>query len=258
MVDYTKRPSRPSGPPPQPPAGGGSPPPQAPPGQWGPPAGQQPPPPSAPPISLSKVTLTKSAPSVSLTKTAGTSGLLRVNLNWNARPAGQQGGGFFRRATSGGIDLDLGCLYEFVDGSKGVIQALGNAFRGQHSLGNGDAVAWLDGDDRSGSSTGGENLLIDLRYTHLIRRILVFAFIYEGVPNWAAADAVVTMFPASGPPIEVRLDEHDPGAPTCAIALFHNEDGQLMVNREVRYVRGGQDVLDATYGWGMNWSAGRK
>jgi tellurite resistance protein TerA len=248
MVDYTKRPSRPSGPPSQPPAG-----------QQQPPAGQQQqPPPAAPPISLSKVTLTKSAPSVSLTKTAGTTGLLRVNLNWNARPAGQQGGGFFRRATSSGIDLDLGCLYEFADGSKGVIQALGNAFRGQHSLGNGDAVAWLDGDDRSGSNTGGENLLIDLKYTHLIRRILVFAFIYEGVPNWAAANAVVTMFPASGPPIEVLLDEHDPGAPTCAIALFHNEGGQLMVNREVRYVRGGQDVLDATYGWGMNWSAGRK
>lgn len=236
MVDYTKRPNRPSGPPPQ--------------------ASQ---PPEAPPISLSKVTLTKSAPSVSLTKTAGTTGLLRVNLNWNARPAGQQSGGFFRRATSSGaIDLDLGCLYEFVDGSKGVIQALGNAFRGQHSLGNGDAVAWLDGDDRSGSNTGGENLLIDLKYTHLIRRILVFAFIYEGVRNWAGADAVVTMFPASGPPIEIRLDEHDPNAPTCAVALFSNEGGQLMVNREVRYVHGGQDVLDTMYGWGMNWSAGRK
>jgi tellurite resistance protein TerA len=245
VIDYTKRPSQPSGPPPA--------------QQQGAAPAAPPPPAVGPPVSLGKVTLTKAAPSVSLTKTAGTSGLLRVNLNWNARPAGQQGGGFFRRATaSGGIDLDLGCLYEFVDGSKGVIQALGNAFRGQHSLGNGDAVAWLDGDDRSGSNTGGENLLIDLKYTHLIRRILVFAFIYEGVPNWAAANAVVTMFPASGPQIEVRLDEHDPRAATCAIALLQNQGGQLMVNREVRYINGGQDLLDASYGWGMNWSAGRK
>ncbi|MGK5113641.1 TerD family protein [Geodermatophilus sp. CPCC 205506] len=276
MVDYTKRPRQPAAPPPQqqPP-----PPPPGPPSagyeQWGPPAAPQqqhgaPPPapqqqhgapPPAPGVSLGKVTLTKSAPSVSLTKTAGTTGVLRVNLNWNARPAAPQGGGFLKRlagAASGGIDLDLGCLYEYADGSRGVIQALGNAFRGQHTLPNGELVAWLDGDDRSGRNTGGENLLIDLRHTAHIRRILVFAFIYQGTPNWADADAVVTLFPASGPQVEIRLDEHDPRARLCAIASFTNQGGQLVVNREVRYVHGGQDVLDQQYGWGMNWAPGRK
>jgi tellurite resistance protein TerA len=212
-------------------------------------------------VSLNKVTLTKSAPSVSLTKTAGTTGVLRVNLNWNARPAGQQQGGFLKRlagAASGGIDLDLGALYEYADGSKGVIQALGNAFRGQHTLPNGELVAWLDGDDRSGRNSGGENLLIDLRHTAHIRRILVFAFIYEGTPNWGAADAVVTLIPAAGPEVEVRLDEHDPRARLCAIAVLENQGGQLVVNREVRYVHGGQDVLDRQYGWGMDWAPGRK
>ncbi len=48
--------------------------------------------------------------------------MLRVNLNWNARPAGQPaGGGFLKRlaaaAGGGAIDLDLGCLYEYADGS---------------------------------------------------------------------------------------------------------------------------------------------
>ncbi len=242
MVDYTKRPSTPAPPPAAPP-----PPPAA---------------PTAPPVSLGKVTLTKNAPSVSLTKTAGTTGVLRVNLNWNARPAAAaQGGGFLKRlagAASGGIDLDLGCLYEYADGSKGVIQALGNAFRGQHTLPNGELVAWLDGDDRSGRNTGGENLLIDLRHTAHIRRILVFAFIYQGTPNWGAADAVVTLIPASGPQVEVRLDEHDPRARLCAIATLENRGGQLVVDREVRYVHGGQDVLDQQYGWGMNWAPGRK
>jgi tellurite resistance protein TerA len=242
VVDYTKRPKPAAAPPPAaPPA---------------PPA-----PPAAAPVSLSKVTLTKSAPSVSLTKTAGTSGLLRVNLNWNARPAGQPGGGFLKRlagAASGAIDLDLGCLYEYADGSKGVIQALGNAFRGQHTLPDGGLVAWLDGDDRSGRSSGGENLIVDLQHTAHIRRIVVFAFIYEGTPNWEAADAVVTLIPASGPQIEVRLDEPDPRARMCAIALLENQGGQLVVHREVRYVHGGQDVLDRRYGWGMDWARGRK
>ncbi len=300
MVDYTKRPKSPPQPPP-PPAAPQPPPSQAPPGPppgqpYGqppypppgqpapgyPPPGQpygQPPqpdpygrqgygqPPAPPPqqggVSLGKVSLTKSAPSVSLTKTAGTTGILRVNLNWNSRPGGGGGGGgFLKRLASaaggGAIDLDLGCLYEYSDGSKGVIQALGNAFRGQHGLPGGQSIAWLDGDDRSGAQSGGENLLIDLQHTQLIRRILVFALIYEGVPNWGQADAVVTMYPANGPQIEVRLDEHDPRARLCAIALIQNQGGQLVVNREVRYVHGGQDVLDRTYGWGMDWTPGRK
>ena len=248
MVDYTKRPKSP--PPQQPPPGA----PPQPPGQQQPPGG----------VSLGKVSLTKSAPSVSLTKTAGTTGILRVNLNWNARPGGGGGGGgFLKRLASaagggGAIDLDLGCLYEYADGSKGVIQALGNAFRGQHTMGNGESIVWLDGDDRSGSNSGGENLLVNLQHTQLIRRILVFALIYEGVPNWGQADAVVTMFPANGPQIEVRLDEHDPRARICAIAMLENWGGELVVNREVRYVHGGQDVLDRTYGWGMDWTPGRK
>ena len=151
------------------------------------------------PVSLSKVTLTKSAPSVSLTKSGAATGQLRVNLNWNARPAAPQQGGFFSRmsaAAQPGIDLDLGCLYEFTDGTKGVVQALGNAFASQNY---GPApIITLDGDDRSGTNSGGENLRIDLNRVADIRRILVFAFIYEGVPNWAAADGVVTLYPPTG------------------------------------------------------------
>jgi tellurite resistance protein TerA len=210
-------------------------------------------------VSLGKVTLTKSAPSVSLTKSGAATGELRINLNWNARPAQPAGGGFFKRmaaAAQGGIDLDLGCLYEFTDGSKGVVQALGNAFGSRNP--GGAPIVTLDGDDRSGTNTAGENLRIDLSRVNEIRRILVFAFIYQGVPNWAAADGVVTMYPANGAPIEVRLDESDPAAPMCAIALLTNTGSDLSVNREVRYVHGGQDVLDRAYGWGMQWAAGRK
>lgn len=210
-------------------------------------------------VNLGKVTLTKSAPRVSLTKSGAAGGELRVNLNWNARPAQPTGGGFLKRmaaAAQGGIDLDLACLYEFTDGSKGVVQALGNAFASRNQ---GRApIITLDGDDRSGTNTAGENLRIDLSRVNEIRRVLVFAFIYQGVPNWAAADAVVTMYPANGAPVEVRLDESDPKAPMCAIALLTNTGNDLSVNREVQYIHGGQDILDRAYGWGMQWAAGRK
>jgi len=211
-------------------------------------------------ISLSKVTLTKAAPKLSLSKSGATGGTLRVHLAWNARPAGAaaSSGGFLAKlraaaAPQSGIDLDLGALYEFTDGSKGVVQALGNAFRDRAE---GEPVVWLDGDDRSGG--GGENLYVDLRQARKIKRVLVFAFIYEGVPNWAAADGVVTLFPTGGPEVEVRLDEHDEKSPMCAIAQITSDGTEISVQREVRYVQGGQQALDEAFGWGMKWRTGRK
>ncbi len=207
-------------------------------------------------VSLSKVTLTKSAPSVSLTKRGATGGQLRVNLQWSTGAAPAKKGLFGRLSgPAGGVDLDLACLWEFSDGSKGVVQALGNAFQAPYQ---GTPIIRLDGDDRSGSNVGGENMFIDLARVDEIRRILVFAFIYEGVPNWASADGVVTLYPASGPEIEVRLDGADSGSPTCVIALLENKGGELTVNREVQYIRGGQADVDRAYGWGMEWARGRK
>jgi tellurite resistance protein TerA len=227
-IDYNKRPSKSQEPAAPAPGGGG--------------------------VSLSKVTLTKSAPSVSLTKRGAAGGQLRVNLQWStgAEPARK---GLFGMRKSSGIDLDLACLWEFTDGSKGVVQALGNAFQAPPQ---GTPIIRLDGDDRSGAVSGGENMFIDLSRVSEIRRILVFAFIYEGTPNWAGADGVVTLYPASGPEIEVRLDEHDTGSPTCVIAMLENQGGEMVVRREVRYIRGGQADVDHAYGWGMEWARGRK
>jgi tellurite resistance protein TerA len=202
----------------------------------------------------SKVTLTKSAPAVSLSKHGAASGMLRVNLNWTARPEGSSRGLFKRAAKP--LDLDLGCLYEFTDGSKGVVQALGNAFVAR--TGDGREVIRLDGDDRSGANAAGENMSINLAHADRIKRVLVFALIYEGAANWAAADGVVTLYPASGPQFEVRLDEPRDGARICGIAMLEGSGGELSVRREVNYIDGGQRALDEAYGWGMRWTAGRK
>jgi tellurite resistance protein TerA len=205
-------------------------------------------------VSLSKVTLTKNAPTVSLSKQQGGSarGELRINLNWNSRPST---GGVFRRQAAAGIDLDLACLYELSNGKKGVVQALGDSFRSRN---DGQPIISLDGDDRTGESTEGENLRIDLSRLSEIRRILVFTYIYEGTPNWAGANAIVTLFPQGGAPIEIHLDEADPSSRTCAIALLESTGSDLSVRREVRYIHGTQSALDAAYGWGMTWTKGRK
>lgn len=212
-------------------------------------------PPTGPGVSLSKVTLSKSAPSVSLSKTGGGSGIIRVNLNWTAAAKSGGGGGFLRRLAGGGggVDLDLGCLYELSDGRKGVVQALGNAFGSLHA----PPFIQLDGDDRTGSVIAGETMQINLAPGRF-RRILIFAFIYEGAPNWAAANGVVTLTPVQGPQVEVTLDATSGQARSCAIAQLIDQGGDLVVQREVQYINGGQSKIDAAYNWGMDWSPGRK
>jgi tellurite resistance protein TerA len=209
-----------------------------------------PPAPTPPPapqqrVQLSKITLTKAAPTVSLAK-GGDTGTMRVNLNWTRGRRGLLG--------NGAIDLDLACLYQLNDGSKGVVQALGNAFGDLHY----PPYIALDGDDRSGLNAGGENLHINLAHLADFKRILIFAYIYDGTPNWSAADGVVTLYPPHGPEVEVRLDSPDNRTRSCAIALLRNEKNELTVTREVRYINGTQSEISKAYRWGLKWTAGRK
>ncbi|MFB0614862.1 TerD family protein [Streptomyces sp. AGS-58] len=222
-----------------------------------PPAPAVPPAPAAQPVRLSKVTLTKAAPSVSLAKQGGSSGTMRVNLNWQVRKqfpgrVGRWGGG-------PNLDLDLGALYELADGRKGVVQALGNAFGSLHR----PPYIHLDGDDRTGATASGENLSINLDHTRDLRRVLVFVTIYEGARSFADLHATVTLQPQYGAPIDFSLDECTVPSPVCALALITNTGGDLVVRREARYLvpeRGvsPQRTMDRAYGWGMNWTPGRK
>ncbi|MEV6167011.1 TerD family protein [Streptomyces sp. NPDC051954] len=223
-----------------------------------------PPPPAAPPavpISLSKVTLTKASPSVSLTKQGGTSGAMRVNLNWEVRKQFSGWGSKLGRAVAmhSDLDLDLCALYELTDGSKGIVQSLGNAFGALHQ----PPFIHLDGDDRTGAMASGENLTVNLDHKQAFQRILVFVTIYEGARSFADLHATVTLTPQHGAPIDFSLDECTVPSTVCALALITNTGSDLVVQREARYLvpeRGvsPQRTIDYAYGWGMNWTPGRK
>ncbi|WP_405631597.1 TerD domain-containing protein [Streptomyces sp. NBC_00016] len=223
-----------------------------------------PPPPPAPPVApvrLTKVTLTKAAPSVSLSKQGGTSGALSVNLNWEVRKQFSGWGSKRGRAVAmhNDLDLDLCALFELADGRKGVVQALGNAFGALHQ----PPYIHLDGDDRTGALASGENLTVNLDHKNDFRRILVFVTIYEGARSFADLHATVTLQPQFGAAIDFSLDECTVPSTVCALALITNNGGDLVVQREARYLvpeRGvsPQRTVDYTYGWGMNWTPGRK
>ncbi|KAB2952601.1 tellurium resistance protein TerA [Heliorestis acidaminivorans] len=210
-------------------------------------------------ISLSKIELKKKGDRINLEKRQGQSlGHLVVNLNWNQRGGAPKETGFFKSlfggASSQGIDLDLGCLFELKNGKKGAIQALGNSFGSLQQ----EPFIMLDKDDRTGASTEGENLLINGIKVREFKRILIYAFIYEGITNWAQADGVVTIKPQTGAEIVVRMDDHSQSQGMCAIALLENVNNETFsVEKIVRFFKGHQD-MDRAFGWNMKWVAGSK
>ncbi|HLD66745.1 MAG TPA: TerD family protein [Pseudomonas sp.] len=207
------------------------------------------------PVSLSKVTLDKQRSSISLEKTASGFGEIRINLNWNrGTPQASKGllSGLFGKG-SNGIDLDVGCLFELADGRKGAVQALGNAFGSfEHP-----PFIELKGDDRTGAVSDGEWMRINGGQWDSIKRVLIYAFIYDGAPNWTHTGGVITLYVPGQPPIEVQLTEGTDRMNMCAIALLENVGGAVNVSRQVRYFKGHQEV-DQAFGWGMRWAAGSK
>lgn len=196
-----------------------------------------PPQPFSSPAPQTKINLKKSGDThkINLSKNTGE---IRVNLNWN------QG---FGQA----IDLDLACLYRLKSGKKGIVQALGNAF-GSTSM---EPYILLDKDDRFGNSADGETMLFQKPDT--IDFAVVFAYIYQGAPNWQQTGARVLLRQQSSPDIEIWIDNTNYKDRFCVIASLFGKDGNLDVRREERFF-GGHREIDNFYGFGLRWTYGAK
>ena len=218
-----------------------------------------PPIPASPSINLSKITLTKNQSSINLKK-RDDFGKISVNLNWNQRPevdkqAPKKGllGDLFKSHKAGGIDLDVGAMIHLKNGEKTLIQALGNRFGSLQSA----PYVCLRADDRTGQISGGEWLDINGQQWSQIEEVFIFAFIYDGAPNWAQTDGVVTIHVPEQPPIETRLTEGTGNLPMCAIARLVNQQGSINVERINQYFQGHQE-MDKAFHWGFSWKRGRK
>ncbi len=207
---------------------------------------------------------------MSLSKQNAAAGHLRVNLSWRMRTSdisGPKRQSVLRHPFQAlkpepvqahsqsmvNVDLDLGCLYELADGTKGVVQPLGG-FLGDI---NDPPYMRLSGDDRFGSGSG-ETMYINLDHRDDFKRMLVFVYIYDQTPAFDRTHAVVTLYPSNGPRIEIGLDERHSQARSCAVVLIENVKGEIVVRREVKFVYGFQAELDRLYGWGLQWGRGYK
>ncbi len=189
-----------------------------------------------------------------------------VNLKWAAAvaaaaaPAPAKSGGWFGGLFGGGQpatpkptaapDLDLGCMFELTDGRKDVIQALGKNFGTRTS----SPFIALDGDDRAGGSADGENLFIG---TNLLKRVVIFAYIYDGSTDFRSVNARVQMKVSNGDEISIDLNSPSPSLTFCAIAQIVNDNGKITVTKEERYFAG-HEACDRNYGFGFSWTKASK
>ena len=192
----------------------------------------------------------KKGQKVNLTKHGSSMGEILINLNWS-QP--QQQRGFFAPRCRESI-LTLAALFELYDGRKGAVQALGNSFG---SLYGAPYIA-LDGDDRTGTSTDGENLRINGNMISQIRRVLIYTFIYEGAANWRDANGIVTV---KCPEIRISLSEWTNTAlhkPCVQLHCLRTELANLFeIEKVVRFFQWSSGY-GQRFNWGLRWVAGHK
>ncbi len=204
-------------------------------------------------VSLSKITLEKKGEKklLSLEKKEGQR--IRINLNWDSKGLDQQPKkGFFSSLLGGGgdVDLDLGCMFEMKDGHKGVIQPLGGYLGSESS----SPFILLDKDDRSGSASDGENMTIFK--PELLKKVLIFSFIYEGTARFSDVNGRLTINTGSEE-ITIKLDNPEAGKKFCAVGLFENKGNGLELSKQEIYFDN-HKPCDEHYGFGFSWKAGRK
>jgi len=213
------------------------------------PSPSKPSPPLNTKVSLSKVTLKKKGEkkSISLEKSTNANNIIHINLNWDA-PKSKK---FSFLGSNAPPDLDLGCMYRLKDGNKGVIQPLGNFFGNSHQ----PPYILLDKDDRSGSSTTGENLRI--YKPELIDFVMIFAMIYKGAKDFTTVNGRITVTDQKGNEVYIKLDAPDPKYTFCSVCSFKNTGSALDLKKEELYFSGHPDA-DKRFGFGFSWKKGSK
>lgn len=154
-----------------------------------------------------------------------------------------------------GADLDLGALFELQDGGRGAVQAFGKMFG---SYDQAPFIA-LSGDDKTGDagSKDNEHICINGAQWPAIKRVLVYAYIYDGVPDWATVKPRITISVPGEKPFIAAPGAHDGQLPICAIAGLENSRNGIKMTNYTEYFAGHAE-MDRAFGFGIPWADGKK
>lgn len=196
-------------------------------------------------------------PGQSIAITPGQRGFEDITIGgaWDEPP---EKSGFFsrllRKQTKRGVDLDLGCLYELADGTRGAIQAFGEKF------GQLDGPPWmrLSGDARHGDEEGDdEHITVSGPHWNDIRRVLIYMYIYDGVTHWSTIKPRVVLDIPGENDLVVTLSVHNDALPVCAVGGIENVRGGIKLTNYTEYFPGHLE-MDRAFGYGLPWEDGRK
>ncbi len=197
-------------------------------------------------------------PGSSIAVNAGPEGFesLFIGLAWDNVPEPEAG--FFqkvlKKVRKQGVDLDLGCLYELQDGTRGAIQAFGEKFG---SLEASPYIA-LSGDERTGEAQGqDEYLTIQGLHWDKIRRLLVYLYIYEGAPRWSVIKPQIILDVPGEEDLIVTLKAHQDSLALCAVGGLENIRGGIKLTNYTEYFPGHAE-MDRAFGFGLEWGEGQK
>ncbi len=198
------------------------------------------------------IVLEKEGQTVNRAPSEGGFGKMTVDLTWDQpdERAKRTGGllGKILPKKKKQADFDIGALYELRDGSIGAVQSLGDV---TGEIDEPPYIALASDDDRTGK-TSGEQLVINGDHWSEISRILIYAFIYKGVANWAQANANVTISFEDDIPLSVQPSADREDRNMCAVAMLENNNGGLIVSRVHDYFPGHLE-MDRAFGFGIAW-----
>lgn len=152
------------------------------------------------------------------------------------------------------VDLDLGCLYELQDGTRGAIQAFGEKF-GDYE--NPPFMA-LSGDDRTGDANGYDEFIrVNGQHWDSIKRLLIYIYIYDGAPRWSKIRPQIVLDVPGKNDLVVTLGAHNDALALCAVGGLENIRGGIKLTNFTEYFPGHAE-MDRAFGYGLEWADGRK
>lgn len=156
--------------------------------------------------------------------------------------------------SAAGVDLDVGCLYELEDGSRGAIQAFGDRY------GNFDEAPYiqLSGDERTGDAEGDDEIIrVNGSHWNQIKRVVIYLYIYGGAKNWETVRPQIQVRVPGEKPMVVTLQARREELALCAVAGLENIRGGIRMTNYLEYFPG-HDELDRAFGFGLDWTDGKK
>ncbi|MCB1532760.1 MAG: TerD family protein [Alphaproteobacteria bacterium] len=152
------------------------------------------------------------------------------------------------------VDLDLGCLYEMQDGTRGAIQAFGKKFGAYEE----PPFIRLSGDERTGETEGVDEMIaINGAHWDKIKRLLVYIYIYDGAPNWQQINPHLIIDVPGEDDLVVTLGAHDDRLSLCAVGGLEQVRGGIKLTNYTEYFPG-HDEMDRAFGYGLEWGDGWK